>query len=107
LRGGCHKIELTQHALKDLDRLKEQSAKVLKALSALKEKPHLGHMLKGSLKGVRSLKFNINGVAYRAAYIVLEKERTCLIFMVGPHEGFYKEAERRAKSVTKQQRENS
>ncbi|WP_107689592.1 type II toxin-antitoxin system RelE/ParE family toxin [Coprothermobacter proteolyticus] len=102
-----YKIELTQHALKDLDRLKEQSAKVLKALSALKEKPHLGHMLKGSLKGVRSLKFNINGVAYRAAYIVLEKERTCLIFMVGPHEGFYKEAERRAKSVTKQQRENS
>jgi len=102
-----YKIELTQHALKDLDRLKEQSAKVLKALSTLKEKPHLGHMLKGSLKGVRSLKFNINGVAYRAAYIVLEKERTCLIFMVGPHEGFYKEAERRAKSVTKQQRENS
>ncbi len=102
-----YKIELTQHALKDLDKLKEQSAKVLKALSALKEKPHLGHMLKGSLKGVRSLKFNINGVAYRAAYIVLEKERTCLIFMVGPHEGFYKEAERRAKSVTKQQRENS
>lgn len=102
-----YKIELTQHALKDLDSLKEQSAKVLKALSALKEKPHLGHMLKGSLKGVRSLKFNINGVAYRAAYIVLEKERTCLIFMVGPHEGFYKEAERRAKSVTKQQRENS
>jgi len=45
-----YKIELTQHALKDLDRLKEQSAKVLKALSALKEKPHLGHMLKGSLK---------------------------------------------------------
>ena len=102
-----YKIELTQHALKDLDKLKEQSAKVLKALSTLKEKPHLGHMLKGSLKGVRSLKFNINGVAYRAAYIVLEKERTCLIFMVGPHEGFYKEAERRAKSVTKQQRENS
>jgi len=102
-----YKIELTQHALKDLDKLKEQSANVLKALSALKEKPHLGHMLKGSLKGVRSLKFNINGVAYRAAYIVLEKERTCLIFMVGPHEGFYKEAERRAKSVTKQQRENS
>jgi len=102
-----YKIELTQHALKDLDRLKEQSAKVLKALSTLKEKPHLGHMLKGSLKGVRSLKFNIKGVADRAAYIVLEKERTCLIFMVGPHEGFYKEAERRAKSVTKQQRENS
>lgn len=99
-----YKIELTQHALKDLDRLKKQSAKVLKALSALKEKPHLGHMLKGSLKGVRSLKFTINGVAYRVAYIVLEEERTCLIFMVGPHEGFYKEAERRAKSVKKQQR---
>lgn len=59
-------------------------------------------MLKGSLKGVRSLKFSINGVAYRAAYIVLKGERTCLIFMVGPHEGFYKEAERRAKSVKKQ-----
>jgi len=55
-----YKIELTQHASKDLDRLKEQRAKVLKALNALKEKPHLGHMLKGSLKGVRSLKFNIN-----------------------------------------------
>ncbi len=99
-----YKIELTQQAVKDLDRLKEQKAKVLKALNALKEKPHLGHMLKGSLKGVRSLKFNINGVAYRAAYVVLEEERTCLVFMVGPHEGFYKEAERRAKSVKKQQR---
>ena len=102
--NDCYQIKLTQQAVKDLDRLKEQSAKVLKALSALKEKPHLGHMLKGSLKGVRSLKFNINGVAYRAAYIVLEEERTCLVFMVGPHEGFYKEAERRAKSVKKQQR---
>ena len=99
-----YQIKLTQQAVKDLDRLKEQKAKVLKALNALKEKPHLGHMLKGSLKGVRSLKFNINGVAYRAAYVVLEEERTCLVFMVGPHEGFYKEAERRAKSVKKQQR---
>jgi len=99
-----YQIKLTQHASKDLDRLKEQNTKVLKALEALKEKPHLGHMLKGSLKGVRSLKFNINGVAYRAAYVVLEEERTCLVFMVGPHEGFYKEAERRAKSVKKQQR---
>jgi len=97
-----YKIELTQNASKDLDSLKEQTAKVLKALSVLKEKPYIGHMLKGSLKGVRSLKFSINGVAYRAAYIVLKGERTCLIFMVGPHEGFYKEAERRAKSVKKE-----
>jgi len=58
-----YKIELTQRAAKDLDSLKEQTAKVLKALSVLKENPYIGHMLKGSLKGVRGLKFNINGVA--------------------------------------------
>lgn len=42
-----YKIELTQNASKDLDSLKEQTAKVLKALSVLKEKPYIGICSKG------------------------------------------------------------
>jgi hypothetical protein len=57
--------------------------------------------LKESLKGVRALEFSLKGVTYRAAYVVAEVERVCLVFMVGPHEGFYQKAERRVKALRK------
>jgi hypothetical protein len=58
--------------------------------------------LNGSLKGVRALEFSLKGVASRAAYVVAEEERVCLVFMIGPHEGFYQKAERRVKALRKQ-----
>jgi len=45
------------------------------------------------------LEFSLKGVAYRAAYIVQEDEKACLVFMVGSHEGFYQKAARRAKAL--------
>jgi len=73
-----------------------------KEILALRENPYKGHSLKGSLRGARALEFSLKGVAYRAAYVVLEEEKVCLVFMVGPHEGFYEKAERRAKALRKQ-----
>lgn len=35
------------------------------------------------------------GGAYRAAYRVYPPERTCLVVMIGPHEGFYERLRRR------------
>jgi len=72
---------------------------VVNEILELKTNPRKGHMLSGSLYGVRSLAFYLKGVSYRVAYIVLENEKICLVFMIGPHEGFYKKAQRRVKSI--------
>lgn len=97
-------LRLTRNAEKDLLGLRELTEKATKELLVLKQDPYKGHLLKGSLRGARALEFSLKGVAYRAAYIVLEEERVCLVFMVGPHEGFYQKAERRAKGLRKQRR---
>lgn len=73
--------------------------KAARALLALELDPYKGHALTGSLCGARSLEFSLPGGAYRAAYVVLEEERTCLVFLVGPHEGFYRKAERRMEAL--------
>lgn len=73
----------------------------MKALSVLEQDPYAGHALTGSLRGARSFEFSLPGGAYRAAYVVLEEagEPICLVFLVGPHEGFYQKAERRPEAL--------
>jgi len=101
MNDSLFELHLTKNTEKDLLRLHELNEKAVRWLLALKQNPYSGHQLKGTLRGVRSFEFSINGVAYRAAYIVLEEEKVCLVFMVGPHEGFYQKAERRAKALKK------
>lgn len=95
-------LHLTRNAQKDLIGLRGLAEKAASELQALKQDPYKGHPLKGSLRGVRSLEFSLKGVAYRAAYVVLEEEKVCLVFMGGPHEGFYEKAERRARALRRQ-----
>ena len=71
----------------------------MRAIRALEDDPLRGHPLTGSLKGARSLDFSLKGGAYRAVYSVLDAERTCLVFIVGPHENIYQKAERRAAAL--------
>jgi hypothetical protein len=59
------------------------------------------------LLGARSLEFSLPGEAYRAAYIVLEEEQVCLVFQVGPHENFYKTAERRYAALRRSEPERA
>lgn len=62
----------------------------------------MGHPLQGSLSGVRALGFNLKGSgAYRAVYTVIERDRVCVVFLVGPHENIYKTAERRWAALRK------
>ncbi|UOF88765.1 type II toxin-antitoxin system RelE/ParE family toxin [Fodinisporobacter ferrooxydans] len=95
------RIQFTARAEKDIARLRENRGKALKAILALETDPYIGHTLSGSLRGVRSLEFSLPGGAYRAAYVVLENQEVCLIFIVGPHENFYDEAERRYRALQK------
>ena len=92
-------VRLTKAAEKDLEELRPWQDRVVDELLELEEDPHKGHPLTGTLKGVHSLQFSLPGGAYRAAYLILETERICLIFIMGPHEGFYKRAERRARAL--------
>ncbi len=93
-----YELRLTRNAEKDLLALTEQATIELKVL---KQDPLKGHPLHGSLRGTRALVFSLEGVAYRAAYVILVKEQVCLVFIIGPHEGFYEKAEQRAKAVVK------
>ncbi|MGC8708620.1 MAG: hypothetical protein C0175_01600 [Caldisericum exile] len=94
-------IRLTRNAEKDLIALKDLINEALDELTVLKDDPYKGHALKGSIYGVRSLEFSMKGTAYRAAYILLEDEKICLVFVIGSHEGFYSKVERRAKGLKK------
>ncbi len=75
-------------------------------MNCLEDNPHAGHRLTGRLRGARALEFSMPGGEYRAAYVIIKQEpeeddevqegkQVCLVFMVGPHEGFYEKAERR------------
>lgn len=95
-------VELTRQAEKDLKQLRPWTNQALQHLLRLETDPELGHPLKGSLRGVRSLEFSLKGGgAYRATYIALEHDRICLVFLVGPHENVYQRAERRFDALRK------
>jgi mRNA-degrading endonuclease RelE of RelBE toxin-antitoxin system len=92
-------IQFTPPAVKDIKRLKENAGKMLKAIGQLAADPNKGHTLEGTLKGVRSLEHNPPGGAYRAAYVLSTQDKVCLVFVVGPHEGFYDKATRRVSAL--------
>lgn len=92
------KIHLTTQAQKDLKDLWKISDKITEHLRALETEPLKGHTLSGSLQGARALEFTMKGSGqFRAAYLFFRAENTVLVFLVGPHENFYKMAEKRAK----------
>ena len=93
-------VEILPKAEKDLDDLKHHREQAVAAILQLETNPLLGHTLTGSLRGTRSLEFNLKGSgAYRAVYTVIDEDRVCIIFIVGPHENIYKKAERRWAAV--------
>jgi hypothetical protein len=68
---------------------------VMRALLSLEQEPTAGHALSGMLRGTRALEFSLPGGAHRAAYVIDDVARRCTVFAIGPHENFYRLAERR------------
>ena len=102
-RSDLYQVELLPRVEKDLKALKQNQAQAVREILRLEENPRLGHTLAGSLRGTRSLEFNLKGGgAYRAVYAILDDQRVCIVFLVGAHENIYKEAERRWAAVRKQ-----
>ncbi len=92
-------MELLPAARKDLANLRPWGAKVLELLAELEINPLKGELLAGSLRGSRSLKFNLQGSgAYRAAYIITGQ--TCIVYYIGTRENAYTEIARRAKRIS-------
>jgi len=94
-------VRLTRQAEKDLKALRAYMDKVSKALLRLETDPYAGHTLSGSLRGVRALEFSLPGGANRAAYCVMVDDHACVVFAIGPHENYYKMAERRYEALLK------
>jgi mRNA-degrading endonuclease RelE of RelBE toxin-antitoxin system len=94
-----YQVTLLRTAEKDLRRLRGLKDRAVEALLRLKAEPAAGHLLSGDLAGYRSLEFSMPGGAYRAVYYVDDEARSCVVFIVGPHEGIYQRAARRARSL--------
>ena len=87
-------------AQKDLKAFKHNRDEVVDAILELETSPKKGHELKGNLQGARALEFSIKGSGqYRAAYLLLEDRRTCIVFAIGPHENFYNWAAKKIKQI--------
>jgi mRNA-degrading endonuclease RelE of RelBE toxin-antitoxin system len=95
------RIKLNRQAEKDLRKLPRSSLpRVYAALNKLTQDPTLGEPLTGNLSGARSLHFTLPGSGqHRAAYFVITDDRTVLVFAIGSRENFYREAERRVRSL--------
>lgn len=96
-------VEMTRQAEKEFSALRADHAETAaRAIVKLETDPYAGHTLSGSLRGARSLEFNLKGSgAYRAVYKIINDECVCLIFMVGSHENIYREAEKRYERLRK------
>ena len=98
-------VEILPRAEKDLRELKQHAGQAVRELLKLENDPLLGHALKGSLRGARALEFNLKGGgAYRAVYTVVDEDRVCIVFLVGPHENVYKKAKRRYAALKRTER---
>jgi mRNA-degrading endonuclease RelE of RelBE toxin-antitoxin system len=90
------RVELTKEAEKDLKRLRPWTEQALREILSLEDNPYRGHTLSGTLRGTRSLEFNLKGSgAYRAVYFITHEDAVCIVFIIGPHENLYKHASRR------------
>jgi len=97
-----YNVELTSTASKELASLKPYVEEVAKIILVLEKEPNAGHSLKGNLHRFRALEFSLPGSGqYRAAYVVIEDKQTCVVFAIGPHEGFYENVKLRAKAIRK------
>lgn len=97
-----YRVKLTRQAEKDLKSLRPWTNDVLSILSRLEDEPLGGHALKGSLRGSRSLEFNLKGSgAFRGIYWVYPDDQVCLVYLIASHENVYREAERRFLALTK------
>ncbi len=97
-----YEVEILPRAEKDLKALRQHRTQAVREILKLEDNPRLGHTLTGSLRGTRSLEFNLKGAgAYRAVYTILDDDRVCIVFLVKSHENVYKEAERRWEAVQK------
>ncbi|MBA3643310.1 MAG: type II toxin-antitoxin system RelE/ParE family toxin [Chloroflexia bacterium] len=95
-------VEILPAAQKDLKVLKPHEAQAIRAVLKLENDPMLGHVLQGSLRGVRALEFNLKGGGtYRAVDTIPGSDRVCVVFLVGPHENIYQTAERRWTALRK------
>ena len=90
-----YRVHLTDAAKKDLAAEPGLAPRILRKLATLAERPVRGHPLSGRLAGCRSLELSQKQGGYRAAYYVLDAERLCIVFAIGPHATVYKAANRR------------
>ena len=77
-------LHLTKSPEKDLTKLRGLAEEAVRRNSSAQAKPLLGPSAEGLSVGVRALESSLRrGVAYRAAYIVQEDDKTCLVFILG------------------------
>lgn len=82
---------------KDLKKLSKQAAARIVDfyLPQLANDPYIGISLSGNFKGFWKYVVKFQGVNYRIAYQISEKEKVILVIAIGPREKFYERLLRR------------
>jgi len=86
---------------KELSKFLPEIRKVIRDehLLAIADEPYKsGKPLKGTLRGFWRRDFSYEGVSYRIAYEIDDREDVVYILMIGKRESFYERLHRRAKT---------
>jgi mRNA interferase RelE/StbE len=91
-----YEIRFTSSSEKFLKKLKEKDLILAykKAISSLKENPHIGQLKKGDLSGVYGIDVYYKGINYELAYLISEENKTVVILLAGTRENFYNQLKR-------------
>lgn len=98
-------VSLTNPAQRDLRNLDPQiQDDALDELASIGDDLEIGGTLEGCPNSIRKYEFEDLSVSgeWRAAYIILDNERFCSVFAIGPRENFYDKVKRRARQVLRQ-----
>ena len=93
-------VTFSNLAERDLKNLNGQKAEAQTTLQILTTNPEVGEHLSGTLSGLRSFHFSLNGCGqYRAVDELQNEILVCLVLVVETLENFYREAERRLRKT--------
>jgi mRNA-degrading endonuclease RelE of RelBE toxin-antitoxin system len=101
MANEMYTVHITNAVEEDLNEFDSYRARVIQEILTLESNPQAGHILKGKLKGLRSLEFSLPDGACRAIYKIKADKSICLIIIVGYHENIYDKAHRRVESLIK------